>query len=222
LALAKFRPDGNSAGGGASPVDYGTVGVAANLVELGAVASCGTLTGIAYTGWSKDHDQMLSVLDSNGNPIANSPLDVVIGGQRNWTSLGGVSQGFVQVYDNGSGTSAAFLPVSVDAGIAITDAGFSGFTFPGNISAVDGRLANDDTGGAGGAGVALLYSDGVSFAYINADGVTHSNPQPVLSPLHPYQIFDLDHISQFGGSFVVSDYASAENRTYIAASGCSQ
>jgi len=220
LALSKFLPNGNSAGGGANPVDYGTVGVDPYPHDFGAAASCGTFTGVAFFGNGGPYIN-ISVLDTSGNPIAGSPVSV--GNIRqNWTTLGSVSQGFVQLYDNGAGTTEAFVPVSADAGITIPDAGFSGFVFPGAVSAVDVRVENDDTGGAGGVGVALLYANGVSFAYINADGVTHTNPQSVLTPMYPYQTLDLVHISQFGGSFVVSDYSSAENRTYLAASGCAQ
>jgi len=223
VALAKFGPNGNSASGGEAPVSPGAYFEIGGAIEYGAAAPFGTLLGVVFATGAYGSPGAISVLDPNGLPIANSPITPVDNTSRAWLALGGVSQGFAYLYDNGSGTSELFVPVSIDAGIAeVPDAGFSGFTFPESVSAAEGRMANDDTGGAGGAGIALMYTNGVSFAYINADGVTHTAPQSVLSPLHTYQSGDLEHIAQFGGSFVISDYSSAENRTYIAASGCSQ
>jgi len=95
---------------------------------------------------------------------------------------------------------------------------YAGFPFPGAFGAIAGRAANDDTGGAGGVGVALFYADGLSFAYVNADGVSHSAASSVIA--HTYAAGDQANISNFGGSFAVSVYGSATHSTQLAVSGC--
>ena len=67
--------------------------------------------------------------------------------------------------------------------------------------------------------MALLYPNGVSFAYVNPDGVGHQGPTTVLP--HTVASGDYTSMTNFGGSFVVSLYAAANHQTQIAASGCS-
>jgi hypothetical protein len=84
---------------------------------------------------------------------------------------------------------------------------------------MNGHAINDDTGGIGGVGVALLYTNGVSFAYIDADGATHFGPSSILA--HTYAAGDQVNMTNFGGSFGLSLYSAATQSTQIAASGCS-
>jgi hypothetical protein len=104
----------------------------------------------------------------------------------------------------------------VDGGDAST---YSTFSFPGAIHAIEGR-ALSDYAGVGGVGVATLYANGLSFAYVNADGMTHIAPSSVIA--HTYAGGDQINISTFGGSFGVSLYSTATQSTQMAASGCHQ
>jgi hypothetical protein len=79
---------------------------------------------------------------------------------------------------------------------------------------------NDDVGGVGGVGAAFLFSDGVDFAYVNADGVTHVGPSSLIS--HTYAGGDIIHVNNTGGSFGVSLFSTAAHSTQVMASGCTQ
>ena len=108
-----------------------------------------------------------------------------------------------------------------DAGVVASDAsdaGFAGFTFAGGLQAIDAHALNDDTGGHGGVGVALLFPTGLSFAYVDADGLTHTGPLSVIP--QTYKAGDQVNITNFGGSFGVSLYSAASHSTQMAASGC--
>jgi hypothetical protein len=87
-----------------------------------------------------------------------------------------------------------------------------------SIQAINAHAINDDTGGPGGVGVALLYPNGLSFGYIDSDGLTHLGPSPVIS--HTYAPGDLINITNFGGSFGLSIYSTTDHSTQMAASGC--
>lgn len=80
------------------------------------------------------------------------------------------------------------------------------------------RAIADQTGGAGGVGLALQYPTMVSFAYVNTDGIGHQGPDTVFP--HTYATGDEVSLTNFGGSFVVSLYNASANSTQIAASGC--
>jgi hypothetical protein len=163
----------------------------------------------------------LSILGLNGDPIG-SPLSLAsINNSVGWETVGATAGGFVFLYSNGSAVSEVFVPtLGGDAGVAVPDAGdagLAGFTFPG-LGALDAHAISDDTGGAGGVGVALLYSTGLSFAYVNADGTTHVGPSPVMA--NSYLAGDQFNIANFGGSFSLSLYSTAKQSTQVAASGC--
>ena len=83
---------------------------------------------------------------------------------------------------------------------------------------VHGHAISDATGGPGGAGVALLYSNGLSFMYVNTDGTTHLGPSSVFA--HTFADGDVMNIMNFNGSFGVSLYSAASHSTQTAASGC--
>jgi hypothetical protein len=73
-------------------------------------------------------------------------------------------------------------------------------------------------------GLALLYSDSVSFAYVNADR-THVGPAVVIP--HTYNNsgsyrYDYISVSNFSGSFAVSLWSCGEHMTRVAASNCQQ
>jgi hypothetical protein len=146
-----------------------------------------------------------------------------------WVTLGGTSAGFVGFYDvyQTGGVAEVLVPVAADGGVPGAFAGdagdagaFPGFQFPGTKTAVYARAMNDDVGGVGGVGAAFLFSDGVDFAYVNADGVTHVGPSSLIS--HTYAGGDIIHVNNTGGSFGVSLFSTAAHSTQVMASGCTQ
>lgn len=138
-------------------------------------------------------------------------------GRSQWMTVAGTKNGFVYFYDE-SGVSEAFLSTSSDAGVPpLPDGGYPGFVFPSGIAAIDGHAISDDSA-TGGVGVALLFFNQVSFAYVSSDGATHLGPGKVFS--HSYAAGDQYDITVFGGSFGVSLYDSVAHSNQMAASGC--
>ncbi len=219
-----FLPNGQAAGGtdpvpsnqGNAVVGFG----AAN--DQGSAAGGPSLLGVAFQTSSngvggQNYWPSLTILDLNGNQVGGAVLVAMAG--SNWVTVATTAEGFVYVYDNGgSGVAEAFVPTSADAGAVISDAGFSGFNFTSSMQAKNAHAINDDTGGPGGVGVALLYANGLSFAYVNADGVTHVGPTSVIA--HTYAAYDQINITNFKGSFGLSLYSAATQSTQMAASGC--
>src|SRR5450432_1745662 len=164
----------------------------------------------------------MTILDSVGNAVGNTfVLAPALGG---WSTAGGTPEGFVVLYDQ-SGIAGTLVAVSPDGGVAAAqtagglDAGaLPGFQFTGTKQANNARALNDDVGGQKGVGLAILYNDGVAFAYINADGLNHTGPNDVFA--HTYGAGDFINISNYGGSFGVSLYTAATHATEMAASGC--
>ena len=72
-----------------------------------------------------------------------------------------------------------------------------------------------------GAGFAILYPDGSqSFLYVAGDGAKPANPQPIIQQQHPASPYDEGHIMNFGGSFALSLYSSAEGLTRVSSTSC--
>jgi hypothetical protein len=221
LGLKNFRPNGAAAGGDTAVVPTNTANgtPAQNAVEQGSVAPLGSLLGVAFQATTNSGIPWLSVLDATGNQVGSSVQ--VASNDSTWVAMGATTQGFVYVYDNVTTVGEALVQAT-DAGPAVLpdagDAGYAGFTFPGAIHAIEGRALSDNTGGTGGVGVALLYANGASFAYVNADGLSHVPPSSVIA--HTYAADDLINLSNFAGSFGLSLYSSAAHSTQMAASGC--
>jgi hypothetical protein len=166
----------------------------------------------------------LTVLDALGNQVRQS-----LALQQNqatgvWITAGGTAAGFVTFYDlySQGGIGETFVPVAADGTVALAqglDGGAAqGFQFPGTKTAVYARALNDDNGGAGGVGLAILYSDGVAFAYVNPDGVSHVGPASIIA--HSYVAGDYLNISNVGGSFAVSLFSKTDHMTQVVASSC--
>lgn len=219
VKVRKFLADGRSAGGGTDELPTDNSNDYTSGYRSGAVAASGKLFGVAYDNYSLNVPYF-TVLDQLGNEVG-VPIELATGGS-NWITAAGTSAGFVTFYSQG-GVAEMFIPVGADGSVAAAqtvDAGaLSGFHFGGTKVAVYGRALNDDVGGIGGVGLALLYQDGVAFAYVNTDGLTHVGPASVLA--HTYGSGDYVNISNFGGSFGVSLYSAADHSTQMAASGCS-
>jgi hypothetical protein len=222
LGLKNFRPNGAAAGGDTAviPTNTPSGAPAQNAIEQGSVAPFGSLLGVAFQTTTNEGLPWLSILDATGNQVGSSVQ--VASTDSAWVTLGGTAQGLVYVYDSVTSVSEALVPASADAGPTALpdggDAGYAGFTFPGAIHAIEGRALDDDTGGTGGVGVALLYANGASFAYVNADGLSHLPPSSVIA--HTYAPGDQINITNFAGSFALSLYSNADHSAQIAASGC--
>jgi hypothetical protein len=221
LGTRNFTPSGQAAGGtDPVPTDNTSASVYTNgQRDIGSAASASSF-GVAFQNTASNFPD-LTVLDLTGAPIGNA-VTVAATGVGYWVTVAASAQGFIYIYDNASAVSEVFLPTSGDAGVLLPpdggDAGLAGFTFTGAVHAYDAHAINDDTGGPGGVGVALLYATEVSFAYINADGLTHLGPSSVLP--HTYVDGDLMNITNFDGSFGVSLYSATDHSTQLAASGC--
>ncbi len=220
VKIQKFLPDGQSAGAGTDSLPTTQVGDNTGSTGNGYVAASGAYYGVPYRVCGGGSGYM-TILDSVGNEVGHTFfLRPEVG---NWTTAGGTPAGFVTLYDT-SGIGETFVPVSADGGVpaAQTDGGLDaalpGFHFSGAKAANNARALNDDVGGQLGVGVAILYSDGVAFAYVNADGLTHVGPNDLFA--HTYVSGDFVNITNYGGSFGVSLYASATLSTQMAASGC--
>jgi len=238
VRVRKFLANGAAAGGDTDTVPtnidphiFGGSGSAE--YESGSVGTSGPLFGVAFLPYGLGYPH-LTLLDALGNEVGTS-LQVafvqtsIAAGSASyyWVTTAGTAQGFVYF----SGTlpvSEVFVPTTADGGVAVVADGgtatlvggapLRGFTLSGNQGAVIGRAISDDTGGAGGVGAVLLYTDGAHFIYVNADGVTHVGPTTVIS--HAFGGGDEVAITEFGGSFGVSLYSEAEHLTRMAASGC--
>jgi len=220
VKIQKFLPDGQSAGAGTDQLPTTISSANTGATGNGYVAASGSLYGVPYRNYGGGTGYM-TVLDSLGNEIGDTFVFAPSIG--NWTTAAGTPGGFVTLYDL-SGIGETFVPVSPDGGVAAAqtdgglDAALPGFHFSGAKSAANARAINDDVGGKSGVGVAILFSDGVAFAYVNADGLTHVGPTDLFA--HTLANPDYINITNYGGSFGVSLYTSATHATQMAASGC--
>jgi hypothetical protein len=218
VKVRKFLADGRSAPAGTDEVPTDNPNDSTSGYPTGAVAASGKLLGVAYDNYGPNLPYF-TVLDQTGNEVG-APL-ALAGGGSNWITAAGTSAGFVVFYSQG-GVQETLIPVGADGTVLATqavDAGaLPGFHFGGTKAAVYGRALSDDVGGFGGVGLAILYQDGVAFAYVNPDGITHMSPASVLA--QTYASGDYVNISNFGGSFGVSLYSTQNHSTQLAASAC--
>jgi hypothetical protein len=217
VKVRKFLPDGRSAGGDTDEVPTDRPD---NLTRsYGEVGASGNLFGVGYIGYS-DIFPRLTVMDKLGNQVG-STIELQQTANSNWVTVAGTSAGFVTFCDQ-AGVAETLVPVDSSGNVAAAtgaDAGvLSGFHFTGTKPANTGRAINDDVGGVGGVGLALFYDDGVAFAYVNADGLTHVGPGTAIP--HSYSTGDYINITNFAGSFGVSLYSAAAHSTQMAATGC--
>ena len=135
-----------------------------------------------------------------------------------WVTVGDTANGIIYLYDSVPGVGGLLVPPG-DADAGVGDAGaLKTFSFPAATQILNARALSDDgTAGAGGVGVALTDSLGLSFAYVNPD----------TSLLGPIRVFhqsvglnDYTTITHFGASFGVSLFDTATHSTTMASSGC--
>src|SRR5581483_634188 len=126
----------------------------------------------------------LTILDDQQAQIGNFiqlHQTVTVG---RWIVVGATSSGFINVFNYGGIVYGVWVPTTgsgsvVGDGGAPADAGspdggprtFSTFTIQSNASGA--RAISDDSGGAGGVGIALAESNGLGFVYVTADGSRH-------------------------------------------------
>jgi hypothetical protein len=224
VGVRKFLPSGNSAGGDTPVVATDSTN---DLVyqqngagEQGDIGASGSLFSVAYASNVSAGAPQLSFLDVQGNPVGRP----VVAGSAvvpRWVTVAGTSQGFVYLYDNATSVAESFIASSAaDAGAP--DGGDAGavpsFVFPGANRAISARAISDSPGGAGGVGVAILYTTGLSLAYVKADGVMHQGPSMVITETSDGSF--VMAVTSFGGSFGLSLYNSTAQSTQMAASGC--
>jgi hypothetical protein len=230
VQVGNFLPGGGTAGGGAQPVptdDNGQNEHGSGYEQNGSTGESRNLFGVGYVDLANTNPA-LTILDSLGNQVGSSfdvvpPLPKV---NSQWVAVAGTSNGFVYFYDNTQpdSVSEVFVPLSADGGVvgALLDGGggsdFKTFSFTGAMRATAGRAIADGPGGAGGVGIALLYPNGVSYAYVDANGVGHEGPTTLFA--HTVLGSDEVAMTNFAGSFVVSLYDSTAHSTQAAASGC--
>jgi hypothetical protein len=238
VRVRKFLANGSPAGGDTDAVPTNIdphvfYGSGSAEYESGSIGTSGPLFGVALMPYGLGYPY-LTLLDALGNEVGTS-LQIamvqtgIVAGSASyyWVTTAGTAQGFVYF----SGTlpvSETFVPTTPDGGVgAVTDGGTAtliggaplmGFSLTGNQGAVIGRAISDDTGGNGGVGAVLLYTDGADFIYVNPDGVTHVGPTTVIT--HAFGGGDEVAITEFGGSFGISLYSAAEHLTRMAVSGC--
>lgn len=238
MKVEKYLPNGQSAGAASDPVPTDDpADIVYDQPNQGVVADSNGVFGVAYNSQDDSENPFLTVLDPvTGNEVGN-PIRVAGGGATNhrWVTMGGTSAGFVVFYDIPSGGVAeALVPVSADGGVPAAevpdggDAGtLPGFQFSGTKAAQNAVALADDVGGVGGVGVSLLYPDGVAFAYVSADGVTHISPSQAIAHVFtsgPGGDLAGDYITttNSGGSFGIGLWDSANHRVQGVATGCAQ
>ena len=225
VKVRKFLSDGRSAGGDTDSVPTTRADNQINgWYSSGTVSASGRLFAVSYLESSTDYPY-LTVLDALGNQVGDTFALQKAPAQAKWVTSAGTAAGFLVFYDQ-SGIGETLVAVSPHGGVvapgSIDGGALPGFHFTGTKQAVFARAINDDVGGAGGVGLAILYSDGLAFAYVNADGLTRVGPASVIS--HAYgsttTTSDYINISNFAGSFALSLYSINEQKTRVVASSC--
>jgi hypothetical protein len=225
ISVSKFAVGGQAAGG-ISPVPM--LNANQGTQTNGAVGESGNLLGVEYlTDDGVGPALGLTILDESEN-VVGTPIILASGHSVDTglhvLSVAGTAQGFVSFYTtfNQGVFGELFVSTAPDAGTvgAPADGGvgsFPAFTINGKF--LDARAIADDvgTGGKGGVGLAVVVDSGaVSFAYVSADGVGHQGP---------YQVFAQGAgqgsmwMTNFNGSFVISNYDSATHSTQVIETG---
>ncbi len=227
--VQKFLVTGAAAGGDTDvvPTNDSTGEIVGYNYDQAALGVSGNLFGVVYVtgapngvGGAELGYPFLTLLDAQGSLVGSTIQISSNDTSPNWITIAGTAQGFVYLYDINTGVRGAFIPVSGGAAVLPVDggAGFQPIAINGAIEATSAYALADDDTAAGGVGVALLYLNGVSFAYVNPDGSVKLQPNRVFA--HTYVVSDEYSVGVFGGSFALALYDSVAHSTQIAASGC--
>ena len=225
LHVRKFFSDGRPVGGDTDGVPSTDPNNYVGDHGWAVVTNPNPYLGVLYGTGSYGSDMgapYLTVLDTQGNQVGQTFSLEANPKPTSWIAGAATSTGYVVFYDQG-GIQASFLSLDAKGNVPAgqyTDAGVpEGFHFSGTEAANDAIALNDDVGGAGGVGLGIMYSGSVSFAYVAADH-SHFGPAKVLA--HAANGADYITISNTAGSFAVSLWSEAEQRTYVAATTCPQ
>ncbi|HEY1691927.1 MAG TPA: hypothetical protein VGG39_07185 [Polyangiaceae bacterium] len=218
--VQKYLPNGNSAGGSTDPVPTDQTSAVMSTYGNTSVGYSNGVYGVGFVN-SGGNYPAFTVLDGQGNQVGTTTL-LEQAFSTTWSTLSGTSTGFVSFLDTGTTVAEVLVPVAADGGVAAPsgDAGseYAGFTVAGAKRAAY-AVAAEDYAGVGGVGVGILYPDGLSFAYVNADGITHVGPASLVS--HAYDPNgDYMHANNWNGSFGVSLFEIDDHQTVALASGC--
>ncbi len=161
----------------------------------------------------------LTILDASGVQVGRS-LDLGAFGVSA-TAAGGTTKGFVTLSLNGGTALAVYVPITGSSGVlsdaGVPDAGvsslFTTFSYASNGS---NAKAISDPDGQGGAGIAVLESNGAAFLYVSADGSKHYNSGTVLTSANGAWF----GLTNYHGAFAISLYDSAKHSAQAVVSGC--
>jgi hypothetical protein len=223
IQVRKFYSDGRPVGGDTDGVPSNNPD---NSVDgdhdWAVVTNQNSYLGVFYSGAGAL--PCLTVLDTQGNQVGQTfPLHQSSTGVS-WLTGAATSAGYVAFYNaDQGGIQASFISPDAKGNVSAaqyTDAGvLDGFHFNGTENANGAIALNDDVGGAGGVGLAILYDGKVSFAYVNPD---HSHVNPATVVAHAWGSGDYLNISNSAGSFAVSLWSNAEQKVRVAATTCPQ
>jgi hypothetical protein len=188
----------------------------------GGVGTSVNLSAIAYQDVATGYP-FLTLLDAHGSQAGGFiqlSSSLPVSGSR-VAAVGGAAAGFIGLWSSGSSIYSVLAPASADAGTIAVDGSVGGFSpsFSIPTNADLAQVISDDTGGAGGIGIALRGSNRVAFLYVQADGVTHL-PVTTALPISVQMNTNAIAITNFGGSFGVSSYSPASHSTQMVTSGC--
>jgi hypothetical protein len=173
---------------------------------------------------SAGNNPYLTVVDVLGAAVGSPPVKLPAS-YAYFVAVAGTSLGFVAVYDGTSSANADSLLATFVSNSASGDAGIpvgTPYAFPGgrsynNTGGSSARGSGDGTG----AGFAVLYPDGsVTFLYFGENGAPRGTPQTVLYQTNAAGQQDEVQVTNFGGTFAVSLYSSAEHLTRLVATTC--
>ncbi|HVZ73278.1 MAG TPA: hypothetical protein VHJ20_12945, partial [Polyangia bacterium] len=231
--LRRFTPAGTPAGG-----DAASIASPSGTIETTQWQDCDVGSAAAYLGVAcrqpYDGHVFLEVLDGDGQQVGPY-VRMGDATESSWAATGGTSAGFVVLADQPASVAGTFVPltgmqsITNDAGPP-DDAGADGgadaapaprflektFSFP--STARTGKIASDDSGGAGGLGVAMLETSGASFLYVNADASKQLNGGTVLSSAQGGEV----SITNYRGSYTLSLFESTKRATQAAVSSCAR
>jgi hypothetical protein len=230
IRTRKFLADGSPAGG-----DTGAVSVVPQIDDYTwqqGMGASGTLFAVGSRAYSTGLP-FLALLDINGNAVG-SPVQISGGAAGRWVNVGGTTNGFVFLFQDGSAAkiNGTYIPKLPDGSGVVVPAGAGGaggaggdsgagggsgwntFTVPSTATGYNAAYTISDELGAGGTGTVFLEANGASFLYVEADGKTLHSVGTVLSS----STGSWTSITNYRGSFSVSLFESAKHATQAAAS----
>ena len=228
IKMAKFGADGTNAGStSAIPTDDPSGLVSLFNNNESEIAYSGGLFAAAY--FSTGLYPYITLLDPLGTEVGSPiklPSALSYSGYSvgSFVTIAGTSQGFVALYNGTSAANASSLLATFVSNVAVVDAGIGSVgttnAFPGGYGYGGSWSARGSSDGVG-AGFAVLYPDGsVNFIYFGGNGALGASPQSVLQQSNPATVGDEVQMTNFGGSFAMSLYSSAEHLTRMVASSC--